>query len=126
MPRPQPQRPPKDTQIKDAIVAQLRWDGRIDDSRLRVSVRRGRVTLSGTTQSYSARRAALLNAWSVLGVTDVVDGMKVRRTSRRGIDKDLQASVTGALVWNAEVDSSDLQVAVTNGSVTLTGSVDAY
>jgi len=55
-----------------------------------------------------------------------VDGMKVRRTSRRGIDKDLQASVTGALVWNAEVDSSDLQVAVTNGSVTLTGSVDAY
>jgi len=120
--------PPPDPHIKQAVASQLSWDGRIDDSDIHIGLRDGEVTLTGTVQSHAARRAALLNAWSVLGVRNVVDKLAVRRSPAGPApgDADVKHAAGSVLLWNREIDASAVEVDVEDGVVTLSGSVDAY
>ena len=60
-----------DEEIKKDIVDHLYWDYGVDASDVKVEVSDSNVTLTGTVQSYAARGAAVSDAWSVRGVTDV-------------------------------------------------------
>jgi osmotically-inducible protein OsmY len=57
--------------IKQAVIDQLTWDDRTDESKITVERRDGTVTLRGEVPSYFSKTSAESDALSVLGVTDV-------------------------------------------------------
>lgn len=59
--------------IEEAVRAVLDRDPMIDASQLRVGVRHATVRLTGLLRNAAHRRIAVADAWSVLGVDDVID-----------------------------------------------------
>jgi osmotically-inducible protein OsmY len=64
--------------IRHGIDGALRRHARLESERIRVDVSGGTVTLGGEVDSWDERQAILRAAWSVGGVTAVVDGLTVR------------------------------------------------
>jgi osmotically-inducible protein OsmY len=64
-----------DGEITDAVRLALEREPLIDADQIRVSTREGRVTLEGTVASEEQRRTAERDAWFVLGVKGVANGI---------------------------------------------------
>jgi osmotically-inducible protein OsmY len=116
-----------DERIKSDVVEHLRWDGRVDASRVIVEVDEGEVTLGGTVPTYSAHRAACQVAEDVRGVTSVHPAMRIDHPPGGAIPTDAQIreEARSLLDWSAGIDASVIEVAVDHGQVTLAGAVDA-
>lgn len=117
-----------DEDIKRDIVEELYWDERVNAADINVEVLDGVVTLSGSVPTYVARNAATNDAWAIRDVLDVENLITVTFPAGFEVptDADLQGMARNTLVWNADIHSADIDVRVTNGVVTLTGTVDAY
>ncbi len=122
-----------DADIAADIREALRWDVRIDDALIDVAVDDGNVTLSGTVGSAAEKRLAQTSAW-VIGVNDVsADALRVESWARdekfrkdKYVDKSdeaIEQAVRDAMVYDPRVSSYNVQVAVEDGTVTLTGDV---
>ncbi len=68
-----------DDQIHQDVDDRLWLDGQLDASDIEVQVENGIVTLRGSVDSHRARRRAEDLAWSVSGVQDVIDELKLRQ-----------------------------------------------
>jgi hypothetical protein len=66
------------------VCESLTEDDQIDASRVEVAVSHGEVTLSGTVEDRRAKREAEDCAWSVLGVRDVQNLLRVDDGTLRG------------------------------------------
>lgn len=64
-------------EVRDRVVRALQRHSEIDASRIAVDAHDQRVTLTGTVPSFMQRRIAESAAWSVPGVNDVLDLMRV-------------------------------------------------
>lgn len=64
--------------IRSHIDGALRRHARLEGERIQVDVSGGTVTLTGDVDSWDERRAVVRAAWSVAGVTSVVDALNVR------------------------------------------------
>lgn len=117
-----------DEEIKRDLIDELYWDYRVDASSVKAEVSNGKVTLSGTVPSYSARNAAATAAWGIDGVSEVTNLLSVRFPPTYTIptDAEITASAERALAWNPDVYSEDINVNVSGGVVRLEGIVDAY
>jgi len=117
-----------DEEIKKKIVDELYWDTRVDASKVQVTVDNGRVTLSGTVPSYTARTRATWDAWNVDGVIWVENNITVRPppTVTFLSDEDIKQSVVRAFAEDPDLDTTDIRVSVKNATVTLEGSVDEF
>ncbi|NLG15903.1 MAG: BON domain-containing protein [Fibrobacter sp.] len=115
-------------EIKKNIVDQLFWDSRIDASGISIEMRDGTVILSGTTPSYMARLAAEQDAWAVPGVNAVRNEVSVRFPSGHIVpsDGEIKGMVSNVLLWDSNIDNTDILVSVDNGKVTLDGTVPAF
>ncbi len=115
-------------QIKQNVVNHLCWDGRVDASDIQVRVDGSRVTLSGTVPTHIAREAAMEAALYVDGVNSVANQITVAypAKSSQPTNVALKHNVESTLKWNPVIKAEDIQVAVNQGVVTLTGSVDAF
>lgn len=71
-----------DSQIKNDVLNELKWDPSIDETEVGVQVKDGIVTLTGSISAYPKRLASIEAAHRVYGVLDVVDDMKVRIPSK--------------------------------------------
>jgi len=125
-----------DTEIREDIVSTLRWDRFVDDSRIKVAVDNSQVTLTGQVNSLAEKRLARSDAW-VIGVTavdaealEVAPGQRDEQMRRYKYsdkaDPEIQAAIEKALRKNSripELDLKDITVTITNGNVTLRGSV---
>jgi osmotically-inducible protein OsmY len=122
------QRVRSDEDIKRDIIDELFWDERVDASNINVEVREGVVTLSGTVPNYLARKAAYRDTWLIRDVFDVENMIAVTYPDTIEVpnDADLRDMSRSTLVWNADINSKDIDVRVTNGEVVLTGTVDAF
>jgi osmotically-inducible protein OsmY len=114
--------------IKKDVVDQLYWDYRVDASDIKVKVDDQTVTLTGTVPTYYARTAAFDDAHLVRGVSKVKNKLNVKYPSTLKVpsDKEIKSNVKNLLLWNESIDSTDIDVSVNNGVVTLEGSADAY
>jgi osmotically-inducible protein OsmY len=114
--------------IKKDIVDQLYWDHRVDASDVKVDIKDDKVTLWGTVPSYFARNAAFYDTYSITGVTKIENNITVKYPTIPELpsDQDIQAHIENLLLWNESIDSTNINVTVNTGIVTLTGSVDAY
>ena len=96
--------PRTDEQIREDVLAELKWEPRVQPSEIGVTVRNGVVTLTGFVDSYTKKYAAQQAAHRVRGVRAVANDIEVR-----------------ALEMNASVPIDKLDITVSKAWVTLRG-----
>ncbi len=62
-----------DSEIKQQVLRELKWDSRIAWSEIGLEVLEGIVTLTGRVNSYAKKRAAQEAAHRIAGVLDVAN-----------------------------------------------------
>ena len=114
-----------DEQIQKDVLAELKWDARVQPNEIGVAVKDGIVTLTGFVDSYTKRWAAEEAAHRVRGVKAVANDIEGRpSSSAERTDADIAAAVVRALEWDAFVSVDKLDVTVSKGWVTLQGEVE--
>lgn len=111
-----------DVRVRDAVVRQLDWDPEVDGSAVGVAARSGAVTLTGFVDTYFGKLAAERAAKRVHGVRAVANDIEVRLRLER-TDTDIAQDAVRALELRSTIPEN-VQAAVHNGHVTLTGNVD--
>jgi osmotically-inducible protein OsmY len=106
--------------VKEAISE----DGRIDSSKIDVTVRRGIVTLSGVAKTLAGKKYAVLEAKKIAGVQGVVDEIIVYPNARP--DADIRQIIMRRFLNSADLQANRIKVDVTAGDVTLNGQVDSW
>jgi len=112
----------------DDVVAnvsdELFWEPKVDSAAIAVSANDGMVTLRGTVGSLREKREARKAAQRVFGVNSVDNQLKVRLLDGQGrSDSELRGFVLQALMLDSLVPAT-VDAKVTDGFVTLTGTVD--
>ena len=116
-----------DAEIQQAVLRELKWDTRVDETDVGVEVDGGIVTLSGTVNGWAKRVAAQESAHRVFGVLDVANDIQVRVPGTAGrTDTEIAQAVRNALEWDIFVPESRIRSTVSNGQVTLVGDVDFW
>lgn len=116
-----------DAQVQDEVLRELKSDTRVRATDIGVTVKAGVVTLAGTVENWARRLAALDAAHRVAGVLDVVNDLHVEPTgSHARSDADLARAVRAALAWDVFVPDEQITSTVTEGRVTLEGTVDHW
>jgi len=122
-----------DTEIEAEVRKRLQWDARVDDGLIDVAVDHGDVKLTGAVGSALERTNAMDDAW-VGGVKSVdasdlgVEWWDRHRMRREAVafktDAEIQRAVESAFLYDPRVSSFNPDVAVSAGTVTLSGVVD--
>lgn len=116
-----------DSEIKQQVLRELKWDSRIGWSRIGAEVTEGVVTLTGFVSSYAQKLAAQEAAHRISGVLDVANDVEVRPD---GIfmktDAEIALAVRNVLEWDALVPDERITSTVSDGWVTLEGDVDLW
>jgi osmotically-inducible protein OsmY len=90
-----------------------------------VSVESSVVTLRGDVKTYSEKAVAERVALGVYGVKAVANDINVQpRDGQQRTDSEIAQAVLSALKWNTLVPDERITVTVSNGFVTLKGTVD--
>jgi osmotically-inducible protein OsmY len=114
-----------DTQIQQDVLAELRWDARVQPNEVGVAVKDGVVTLTGWLDSYTKKWAAEETAHRVRGVKAVANDIEVRLPGcSERTDADIAAAAARALEWDVMVPADKIKVTVSKGFVTLEGEVE--
>ena len=115
-----------DSEIKQQVLRELKWDSRIAWSEIGVEVFEGVVTLTGAVNSYAKKHAAQEAAHRIDGVLDVANDIEVRPGEFTRTDSDIALAVRHVLQWDALVPDEQIQSTVSDGWVTLEGEVDLW
>ncbi|MGN6325992.1 BON domain-containing protein [Pseudolysinimonas sp.] len=112
----------RDHDIQVAVQDELQWTPEVEAAGIGVAVDDGTVTLSGETDSYAERVAAMHAALRVRGVRAVVDEMIVHpRNAWSVTETDIAKEVERALKWASDVPDT-IKAQIDGRRVTLTGS----
>jgi osmotically-inducible protein OsmY len=112
-----------DMELQRDVLDEIAWEPSVAAPDIGVTVYDGIVTLTGTVENLPAKWAAEKAALRVSGVRAVVNDIEVKlSTDSRRSDEDLALTACNALEWNVLLPKN-LQVAVDDGWVTLTGKV---
>jgi osmotically-inducible protein OsmY len=116
-----------DAEIQQAVLRELKWDTRVEETEVGVEVDKGVVTLTGTVSSWAKRGAAQEAAHRVVGVLDVANDIQVKIPgSATRTDTEIAQAVRDALEWNVFVPDTSIRSTVAQGWVTLEGSVEVW
>jgi osmotically-inducible protein OsmY len=114
-----------DAEIQTDVIAELKWEPRVQAPEIGVSVKDGVVTLTGGVDSYTKRWAAEEAAHRVRGVKAVANEVEVRLApGGERTDQEVAEAAVRALEWDAVLVPEKIEVTVSKGWVTLKGSVD--
>jgi len=115
-------------EIKKDVVDQLYWDSRIDASSVKVEVSDRKVALTGKVPSYTAKLAAETDTLTIPEVASVTNNLEIHHPAgvKLPTDIEIQGNVVNSLIWKTNIDSTNIDVAVDKGIVTLKGSVPSY
>ena len=112
-----------DTQLKNDVMEELRWEPAVTMSSIVVTTHNGVVTLSGTVPTYADKWAAQKATQRVEGVKALAEELKVQPAEEhQRKDTEIAESVVNSLKWHVWVPNV-VQATVENGWVTLTGAV---
>jgi osmotically-inducible protein OsmY len=114
-----------DADIHRDVLEELAWDSRVEETEVGVQVSEGVVTLTGTVSSWAKRVAAQEAAHRVSGVRDVANDIAVKVPgSGARTDTEIAQAVRQALEWDVFVPHDKITSTVSDGWVTLEGTVD--
>ena len=114
-------------ELSNRVKDQLIWDNRVRASDVDVTVQDGTAILTGRVPSYRAKIAATEDAWSVMGITNVDNRLRVQYPPMitAPTDSEIMSSVNSSLTLDPDIDASKIDVMVSEGIVTLRGTVDS-
>ena len=112
-----------DEEVRDDVVAELKWDPQVQASEIGVAVKDGVVALTGWVDSYLKKWRAEEDTQRVAGVKAVANDIEVKLATER-TDVDIAAAAVRALEWDANTPAGKISVAVSRGWVTLRGEVE--
>jgi osmotically-inducible protein OsmY len=114
------QRP--DAEIEAGVHSALRWEACLPDEAICVSVERGVVTLSGEVP-WSFQKKLAEHAIALLpGITEIVNVLKV---SDRQLQMEAIGGIHTALRHAADIEAEGIEVTVSEGTITLRGTVSS-
>jgi osmotically-inducible protein OsmY len=124
-----------DAEIQRDIEGRLEWNVYVDDILIDVGVTDGKVALSGIVGSAAEKTQAIQDVW-VAGVRSVdATGLRVEWWTREEMlkkepfepkpDAEVKKAVEKALFYDPRVASTNVEVEVDIGQVTLSGVVDS-
>lgn len=128
----------RDSELVKELESILRWDAYIDDGSIDMKVEDGVVTLSGTVGSAAQKSRAEALAWTAgskgvnvdsLRVADWKSGSDAKSVGKsadtvRASNQQIAEAVRAALRRSPRVASSNVDVQVEDGTVTLRGTVN--
>lgn len=114
-----------DQEIRQEVEDELLWDSRVRTPGIQVSVRDGLVTLTGQVESFAEKIASQEATHRVRGVLDVANEITVVPTGHRP-DSEIAQAIRNALEWHRFVPHDRIQSTVSDGWVTLEGTVARY
>lgn len=112
-----------DSDIAQSAVSALEWNFAIPRDRVRVVVAKGYLTLEGEVEWQFQKNAALDSVRHLRGVRGVSNQITLKPHVYAG---DVKAKIEAALKRSAEIDSKQVTVETTDGSVTLRGKVHSW
>jgi len=114
-----------DKEIERDVRDELAWDPDLDATDIAVTVRKGVVTLTGFTKSYTDKYEAEAAAKRVAGVAGVANDIEVRMPSiDERPDPEIARDAVSALNSQLPISSENIKIVVKNGWVTLEGQVE--
>ncbi|PTR16173.1 osmotically-inducible protein OsmY [Nitrosospira sp. Nsp2] len=114
-----------DSEIKQDVEWELKWDREIDATDIAVAVKDGVVTLSGFVRSYLYKPQAEVDAKRVPGVRAVANDIQVRLpTSSMRPDPEIARDAVAALQREVPGSADRIKVIVKDGWVTLEGTAE--
>lgn len=114
-----------DQELAEHVEHALDWEPSVDAGDVGVAVDGGVVTLRGTVRSYAEKGLAERVVLRVYGVKAVANDLNVRLA--RGFertDTEIAQAAVAALKWNALVPPGHVTVAVSDGWLTLGGTLE--
>ena len=108
------------TELKSALFA----DRNFDYSDIDLTVYEGRLLLTGTMRSEAGRQALITNAWTVEGLKQVIDEIKITERTSFGQgfeDTRIDQTLRAKLVADTNVAGVDYKIAVSGATVYLLG-----
>jgi len=111
-----------DADIRKDIQAALRQDPATESYRVAVSVQNAVATLTGSVGSFTEKQLVARIAKGVKGTKDVRNDVSINYLSKR-TDSEISADVKARLQWDVWINGELINVDVSGGRVTLTGSV---
>ena len=112
-----------DNEIATEVVNALKWNWQIPNDKVKVKVEKGWVTLEGELERNYQKEAAKNAVKNLLGVTGVVNNIKIKSETQGEIErKDIES----ALRRNWSIRAMDIEVKVLGHKVTLNGTVNLW
>ncbi|MGA9473713.1 MAG: BON domain-containing protein, partial [Terriglobales bacterium] len=111
-----------DIEMQKDVLAELRWDARLQPNEIGVIVKDGVVTLTGWVDSYFKKWYAEDAAHRVDGVRAVANDIQIKLAGER-TDADIAKAALNALQWNVALPADRISLTVSRGFVTLKGEV---
>ncbi len=114
----------KDIEVRNAVLAELAWEPRLDAAHVGVTANAGIVALTGHVETFAQKVAATEAAWRVRGVNAVAEEIEVRLpfAMKRG-DEEIAAAAVDRLAWDVSFPKDSIKVEIEKGWITLTGEV---
>jgi osmotically-inducible protein OsmY len=114
-----------DADIKNSVLAELKYEPSVKSSDIGVLVHNGTVTLNGCATSYWEKLNAVRAAKRVAGVNGIADEIEVKLPSTvTHSDSDIASSASHQLKWSPSVPEDAIKVTVHDGWITLEGDVE--
>jgi osmotically-inducible protein OsmY len=114
-----------DPRIKNRVEDEIVDDPIVSLGNIDVEVDAGMVVLNGVVDNVLTRQRAERIAGSVRGVVSVDNDLVVEPMTERA-DAEIKADVIGALVLNPATEAAEVDVAVDDGAVVLSGQVESW
>ncbi|QNH77572.1 BON domain-containing protein [Pseudomonas protegens] len=114
-----------DKQLKDDILAELRFEPSVNAQQIGVEVKDGIVTLAGHVDSFMEKWAAEEATQKVAGVRALAVEMDVKLPGlSQRTDGDIARAIENALEWTTYLPKDSLKILVEDGWVTLDGNLE--
>ena len=114
-----------DNDLRNAVIAELKWEPSVTAAHLGVTARDGVIALSGHVGSYAEKHAAEAAAARVKGVRAIAEEIEVQLPLHGArSDEDIAAAAVHHMGWDVSIPRDAVAVKVERGWVTLTGKVD--
>ena len=112
-----------DTEIAAAVDHALSWNTSVPKDRIKVTVEKGWVTLSGEVDWNFQRRAVERLVRPLKGVVGISDNIGIKATA---VPTNLTNRIQDALVRQAMREAKRIEIATDGGVVTLSGQVHSW
>jgi osmotically-inducible protein OsmY len=115
-----------DGELKDDVLAELKYEPCVSVTDIGVLVKDGTVTLNGYATSYGEKWYAVRAVKRVAGVKAIADDIEVKLPAlQRRTDGDIAAAAANQINWSSTtIPPKNIEVTVREGCLTLEGEVE--